>query len=772
MSCTSFLKLHKGSCKKKEDRSMRRFFISTLLVAFCFPCISPGAGIKDKLDGPPKNRQKPYSPADNQQVAVTPPPFIWIPIGRNASYILQVSKNRAFSPDATRTFRGIDTSVFVPSEPLPAGKWFWRYGVATEKGDVFGRARPFSISADAARFPFPDFDKVIEKIPREHPRLLLSGKQLTRLRQAIKDELGRDARSLFARADRAIGEKLVAEPPRPKTGPERVYVMRTTRPPMDAMEQCALAYLLSQGKHYGLEAKRRLLHFFSWDPRGSTNLWSYDEPAMWVMMRGIRAYDWTYDLFTEAERKKIEPVMHERARQFYVHLKEKRRFETDPYESHAGRMPGFLGEAALCFAHKWPEAKKWLHYATLLYYTSYPAWGGDDGGWQEGPGYWSAYMSFALHYVVALRNITEVDLMKKPFFRNTPYYALYTATPYHEHRPFGDGATGSPRGLGTVLYAFSTLLQDPYLRWYHEESGRRVGTSILSLATYDPTLKPKNPEVLPQSRVFPSVGLAAFHSRLGDKEKDITLLLRSSPFGSVSHGHADQNAFVIEAFGRGLALATGYYPWYGSPHHRLWTRSTCSVNSILVNGVGQVRRSWDADGRIVTFKKTEDYDYLETEAAEAYGGRLERFRRHVYYLRPGTFIMFDDLIAKKPSTFQWLLHAHDKIAIRERTLSVTRPPACMKVQLLAPEKITFSQTDKYTPEPEEQEVRRLNWKNTRHLTASTTDPAKTACFLSVFNVYHEKEPAEFPSVRLVEKQGGRRIVLDRTDGKKFTIELP
>ena len=60
--------------------------------------------------------------------------------------------------------------------------------------------------------------------------------------------------------------------------------------------------------------------------------------------------------------------------------------------------------------HEWPEAKDWLQYATLLYYTSYPAWGGDDGGWQEGPGYWGAYMQFALHYVVALREAAGVDL--------------------------------------------------------------------------------------------------------------------------------------------------------------------------------------------------------------------------------------------------------------------------------------------------------------------------------------------------------------------------
>jgi hypothetical protein len=267
--------------------------------------------------------------------------------------------------------------------------------------------------------------------------------------------------------------------------------MSTTRPPMDKMEQCALAYLVTGNKRLGLEAKRRLLYFFSWDPEGPTSFFAYDEPPMWVMMRGSRAYDWTYDLFTPEERAKIEPNMKARALQFLKHLQRKP-FENCPYDSHAGRLPGFLGECALSFIHDWPEAREWLEYCTLIYMTGYPAWGGDDGGWQEGPSYWGAYMSFAIHYVVALKQATGIDLMQKPFFRNTPFFGLYTATPYHEQRPFGDGHEASPTGLGQIMYAFSSLTHDPHIRWFADECGFRPGADPLSVATYDPTLKARS----------------------------------------------------------------------------------------------------------------------------------------------------------------------------------------------------------------------------------------------------------------------------------------
>jgi len=126
-------------------------------------------------------------------------------------------------------------------------------------------------------------------------------------------------------------------------------------------------------------------------------------------MRGCRAYDWTYDLFTPEERQKVETSMRGRAADFYKLLRNKP-YENNPYESHAGRIIGFLGEAALEFHNEWPEAQEWLQYITRIYWGVYPAWGKDDGGWNEGPGYWSAYMSFALHFVVALKQATSIDL--------------------------------------------------------------------------------------------------------------------------------------------------------------------------------------------------------------------------------------------------------------------------------------------------------------------------------------------------------------------------
>lgn len=717
--------------------------------------VAADAPARPAVDPPPGLQQKAYSPADGQVVEVTPPPFIWVPAGKGAAYALQVSRSEDFRPEGTRTLSGLRRSALALREAIPPGSWFWRYGVETPSGTAWGRARPFTVPSSARPLPFPDIEAVARRIPLDRPRLFFPGDRLQAIRDAAGGELEDAVRDLVRSSERHVGEDLVAEPGYQPKEPEArgrwaVNVMRTTRPPMDAMERCALAYLITGQRRLGLEAKRRLLHFFAWEPEGPTSFFAYDEPPMWMMMRGTRAYDWTRDLFDDEERTLVEANMKARALQFLKRLRDLP-FESRPFESHAGRLPGFLGECAISFIHEWPEAREWLEYVLLLYFTSYPAWGGDDGGWQEGPGYWSAYMGFVLHFVAALKTAAGVDLTARPFFRNTPYYALYTATPYHEHSPFGDGQTAKPgRGQGAVVHAFSSLLRDPHLRWYSQVAGYRPGGDLLGLATWDPSIAARPPLDLPGARAFPSVGLVSMHTALGKADEDVSFLLRSSPYGSVSHGHADANAFVVEAFGRGLAIATGYYPWYGSPHHHEWTRATRAVNSVLVDGEGQDRRSWAARGEIVAFRSAGGYDYAEAEAGAAYGGRLTRFRRRVVHVRPGIFVIHDDIEAPRPSTFQWLLHAYERIAVdgATRTLRIERAPAAMDVRMLAPDDLAFEQTDRYVPEPEDTQG---GWQNTWHLAAGTVRPEPRARFLAVLLPHRLGQEATLPRV---ERAGG------------------
>jgi hypothetical protein len=721
---------------------------------------------------PELGRNLPYSPAEGETVTLNPPPFRWLPSG-SVTYRLQVAREAGFEGEKAVDERGLIWCCEMLTKPLATGAWYWRYGVDREgAATVWSRPRRFEVPPDAAPWAYPGREAL--KVPEGRPRLFLTRARLGEFQQRARDgDLKGAADSLVAAARKRIGEELPPEPEMlPKDADDRrktyTVIFRTTRPPMDMMENAALAYALTGDAECGAEAKRRILHFFAWDPQGSTSVFHNDEPAMWVMMRGVRAYDWTYDLFTPEERAQVEGSMRVRAADFYKKMRAMP-FENNPFESHAGRIIGFLGEAAIEFLDEWPEATEWLDYITHIYWGVYPAWGKDDGGWNEGPGYWSAYMSFGLHFVLALREATGIDLAKRPFFHNTPCYALYLVPPYTQMAPFGDGTQWKPSRPGSLMYWFSTLTRDPYLRWYADATKQGPGNDIMGVMLKDDSLKGEPPTALPTARLFEGVGLACMHTDLTNGEEDVAFAMRSSPYGAVSHGHNDQNCFVLEAYGEALAIASGYYNNYGSPHHAQWTRQTKAKCGITFDGGQGQDRGWQAQGKITAFQHSEAFDLAIGDATQAYGGRLTRAIREVVHVRPGVFVIRDDLASDTPRRYEYWLHAIDRMQVDEptQTVVIVRPKATLTTRLLCPAGLSITETDQFDPPPTWPPE--TKYANNWHVTAATREPAKEAEFLSVLLPAKAGEEGQLPEVRALETETARGVELTYRDRSKAII---
>ena len=170
--------------------------------------------------------------------------------------------------------------------------------------------------------------------------------------------------------------------------------------------------------------------------------------------------------------------------------------------------------------------------------------------------------------------------------------------------------------------------------WVSQIDDWHGGSGELALL-FEDSAEATPPTGLPGSRVFHGVGWAALHSNLSQPNEDTFLLFKSSPYGSVSHSHADQNAFCIMKGGRALAIPSGYYgPSVGMPHHSEWTQSTKANNCVLVDGEGQTTGDRKAAGRIVAFEDRQGYSYVSGDAAAAYGGRVRRFERHIFFYVP------------------------------------------------------------------------------------------------------------------------------------------
>ncbi len=735
--------------------------------------------IINQLDRVPDENQVEYSPADGSTVNVNPPPFTWLPVKKNINYApdhvkysgaefheqiwvpvkedynysLQISKDKDFRKEVI-TKKGIQLSTYALDEVLEPGEWYWRYGVENGK-TLYSISRRFIIPQEVKKWPFPgDIKQVINSVPKGHPRLFILEDEISFYRdRAINGDLQQSLEEIKKDIDKYFGEVLPSEPKFTKgIGPEFGehswrLIYDAVIPPCDRMETFALVYLLTGDKKYGEEARRRLLHFSRWNPDGSTSDRVHNESNYRIVDQGSRAYDWTYELFTPEEREQIKKSIKRRSEQLFHRLKYRPGSEYHVYNrgSHEERITGFLAQAAICFADEWEEAAEWLSYALTIHWNLYPAWAKEDGGWHQGPSYWSAYQGRVLHFITALKKATGIDLMQKEFFQNTPYFILYSNPPYARFSPFGDGEHSPPnKSRGEILYVYSSILNNPYLRWYADYLEANHPKNILGILMKNDDLEGKSPENLPQSRYFPGIGLVSIHTSLGNADEDIHFLLHSDPYGGVSHGHPDQNAYTIEAFGEALAIASGYYPWYGSDHHIHWQRQTKSSNSITIGGGTGQEGVAAAKGKIVRFENNDIYDYVLGDATQAYMGLLNKFHRHVVHIRPGIFLMYDDLEAPSPVVFDWWLHALSEMKVNktDKSILISEGDARLKVKFLHSGEMTINQFTGFPHPPEVRGESSPDYKDNWHLTASTISEEAKTRYITLFVPYKkDKEPA-------------------------------
>jgi hypothetical protein len=676
-------------------------------------------------------------PVDGENVAINPPGFVWNPAEGASSYRIEICDSQGQEIYATHS---ITDPLHLPDQKLSPGGYEWDLAALDQNGKMLGQRgkQKFIVPNDAPILPWVPPNDLLSRVPDEHPRLIFLKSDLPNIRESLKTARRKAWDQVKQAADSFVG---LEPPPYPSyhliEDPKRCrleyvdYFRGIGRYVDSGLQTLALAYLMSEDMRYGESARHLLMAFAEWpvDDADVTSVlakWG-DEPGLHLARICHRAYDWIYDILDDAQREKALAMCAGRARQALRRLRNRHNYLTSPGESHAGRLIAYLSEMAIAMAGEAEDAAEWLEYSLKALMTFYPHWGGRDGGWAEGISYGQGYNSIYLGAVECLRTI-GLDLWKRPLQRNVRKFFLYCTVPGAEMRPYGDGADRGGRnvGLAELMRHHARRFSDPACQWWADQLPlSRTPDPLLALMTED-NVESVRPAGLPQAKVFRDVGWAALHSHLAEPEKDTFLLFKSSPYGSVSHSHADQNSFSILKGGKALAIPSGYYgPSYGQPHHAEWTRQTRANNSVLVNGDGQIVREAWARGRITDFADDRQMAYVCGDAAEAYGGKMAHFVRHVLFARPALFVVLDEIAAPQPSRFHWLLHGLEEMDVDESVGAVVLKHAgkSLEVRICSPGGMSFSQTDAFDtpynagiPEDFHREM-----PNQWHLTASTDD---------------------------------------------------
>jgi hypothetical protein len=173
-------------------------------------------------------------------------------------------------------------------------------------------------------------------------------------------------------------------------------------------------------------------------------------------------------------------------------------------------------------------------------------------------------------------------------------------------------------------------------------------------------------------RQFPFVGWSAIRTRLEAEatgEADVAFLFRSSPLGSISHSHANNNDFILHVGGTTMAMPSGYYNGYGGAHHANWVWHTKSHNCVTLSDAGQIMRSSESTGRIASAYEDDRVIYFVGVADASYADRAERCRRHILFLKSSKAVVLIDEFVGLPhilSALQWNLHTPSPVSIDEK----------------------------------------------------------------------------------------------------------
>ena len=704
-------------------------------------------------------------PREGEAVDITPPGFCWWRAAERGAcqyrlVVVRDDKEHYASPPTP-------DPIHVPDIVFPAGHYTWRVEAIADGGSTgaVSETRTFSINRNVPEQPWIDPRRLLGNVPSERPRLFFPASQLDEVRKTLTTTRAGVFEGLKRMADAGLKIDPIPEPdydqiadPAERRLAYSACFHETRKVHDTAMRAMALMYILTGERKYGEHARTLIVDAAGWDPEGISSIMAPygDEVGLGLLRVGAEVYDWLFDLFSDDERKRVATMVGARADQMIRQL-EKSDYTFKPEGSHNGRLPGFLLEHAVALAED-PRAADWAAYALKIIATNFPHWAGQDGGWAQGVSYGMSYNSRDIMPFHSWHLATGHNIWLKPFYQKLPWFFYYVVSPIGEIKPFGD-TEHAPVELSsarTLLRYYGSRFRDARLsQWGQaaDEQERVVPFPGILIEDHPDEI---SPEALPNDRVFRGVGWGALHSDITRPKDDFMVLFRSSPYGGVSHGHANQNDFAVMKGGRALICTGGErFPHHGTPFHTEYAQQSISHNCILVDGQGAINRDGNRGGEIAGFSTGKTFGYVSGEAENAYGDLLDKCRRHLLMIRPSVLILVDDLIAPKPSTFQWLLHAFEKFEIDENENAVVsrRKGASLTGRLYASTDLKLSQTDAWPVAPDKgyptltRPLPAKRW----HFTAETkrTDRIRIA---SVFSVQAPGEEA--PDLN-VSVEGGR-----------------
>jgi len=234
-----------------------------------------------------------------------------------------------------------------------------------------------------------------------------------------------------------------------------------------------------------------------------------------------------------------------------------------------------------------------------IFINSYP----DDGGCDEGPGYWGRAGGSLFDYLELLYLATDgkISLFDEPLIQKMGQFIYKVWIHDDYYIDFADASAINQPEAG-IVYRFGKRINDPVMIGFgaylysRQKSGRNNDPDDGSLLRVIPDLLTLN-DMGAEKGIEPNIsdfwmqGLQVMGARsYSDSEKDLYLAAKGG-HNAESHNHNDVGNFIVYANGRPLLIDIGVETYtaktFSSNRYDIWTMQSQYHNLPTINGVQQ-----------------------------------------------------------------------------------------------------------------------------------------------------------------------------------------
>ncbi len=280
---------------------------------------------------------------------------------------------------------------------------------------------------------------------------------------------------------------------------------------------------------------------------------------------------------------------------------------------------------------------------------------GDEGGWQEGRGYFSYMLEGGLFFGDALKRISggKYNLFNHPKIKaNAVDFLLYALT-----ASFGD-SNGAPGGSSFLINKYVDETKSKTSAFYRNKF---VGEGSELFDIIWPKSRVSAEEPKEKSRYFKNINWAILRSSFDDPSS-VTVACKAGYNDDPHHGHLDCGQFILTwqgvPFIKDIGRMSYDEQYFNEERFDYVYGSSEGHNVVMVNGEKQIiakkkNQPWleNVGGKILDFRTSINRDYVLMNPTGAYPGKeLKKWRRNIVLEKPSITLILDEVESEVGST--------------------------------------------------------------------------------------------------------------------------